>query len=486
MESDVVIIGGGLGGLSAGAFLAQKGVKVAFKKGGFVFDVALHALPACAPGQPFYDLFSQLGINEEFASIRLKNAFNVYLGNYNFIIPNDFVEFFNKLHVEFPEEQKGIKKLEEYLSKYGSLYFDAVEGRLNRFQIVKQFIPKIPDFLKNSYQDTDSFLNLFIKNQKLKSLLYQAAVFFGEPMSRFPAINFIIMFYLLLNSGMYTIEGGGQKFSNVLKKKMLENNAHILTSSRVQTIKTNKSRAKEVILDDGRIIKTRAVIANLNTPELVHNLFTSGTLPNRYIRQLIQLETSLSVLQLHLGLDCPAEQIGMQHYLSIIFPGYDIDASIIKQNQSEMPQGYSILAPGIIDTEKRPDIRHTLSIVGGVSADKWINMDPDQYKNQKKIVTKKIINLLEQRFPGIKDHIKAIDLATPHTFNRYTQNPSGAILGFKAKPGEHRKLLKISKFPLENVFLGSAWTHRLGGFMPSVKAGISAAEQAVRYLNKHP
>ncbi|MEJ2055011.1 MAG: NAD(P)/FAD-dependent oxidoreductase [Calditrichaceae bacterium] len=496
MQSEIVIIGGGLGGLAACAFLAQKGMKVvlvesqphiggysiAFRKNDFIFDVALHAIPACAPGQPFYQILANLNIAERLNFIKLKNAFNVYLGEYNFIIPNSFQEFFAKLGSEFPGEQKGILRLRKYLEKYALLYFNVVEGHADNRQIVTEFIPKIPNFLKSSYQDTYSFLNRFVKNQRLKSLLYQAAVFFGEPMSQFPAVNFMIMFYLLFDSGMYTIEGGGQALSNALETKCLEKGAKIITGKQVQAIRTENNLAKSIILDDGDQIDCASVISNVNTAYLAQSLLSAKSIPGRYMQLLGQLKPSLSVLQLHLGLDCPIKDTGIKHYLNIIFPDENIDAAIRRQNHSAMIEGYSVLAPGINFPNNNSKNENILSIVGGVSPKAWIGLDALHYREQKEWCADQIINLVKQKFPGIDNHIQTVDLSTPHTFRRYTNNPYGAILGFKAEKGNHRKLLKISNFPVKNVFLASAWTHRLGGFMQSVKAGISAAEKSINYI----
>ncbi|MEJ2545735.1 MAG: hypothetical protein P8Y99_16855 [Calditrichaceae bacterium] len=43
----------------------------------------------------------------------------------------------------------------------------------------------------------------------------------------------------------------------------------------------------------------------------------------------------------------------------------------------------------------------------------------------------------------------------------------------------------MSRFPIKNIFLAGAWTHRLGGFMQTVKSGIVAAQKSVNYLSKH-
>lgn len=499
MHNDVVIIGGGLGGLSAGTYLSQQGINVtlveeqpqvggyaiAFKRDEFIFDVALHAIPGCAPNQPFHDILTQLKIVDNLTFIRLKNAFSVTLGSYNFIIPNNFSDFFQKLIDKFQNEQKGLNRLKNYLNEYGRLYYNVVEGQSDLFNIISQFIPRIPDFLKNSRISTNDFLNRFTRNQKLKALLYQSAVFFGEPMSEFPAINFIIMFYLLFTSGMYTIQGGGQALTNTLKNKMLQQGAQIITGHRIKSIQIEHNLAKSVYLDDNRSVDCKVVIANVNTPYLVKNLIKSDLLPATYIQLINTFKPSLSILQLHLGLDCNVEDIGIRHYLNVFFPGEDIDSAIYNQNDSTMIEGYSIIAPGLNYEDKKSNNRKILSIVGGVSGQNWAELNAKNYKNLKARTIEQILNNLEKHFPDLRMHIKTIDLATPHTFHRYTRNPFGAILGFKAECGKHRTLLKVNRFPVKNIFLANAWTNRLGGFMQTIKSGLIAGQKSIKFLYKY-
>jgi len=142
MNDNIIIIGGGLGGLSAGAYLSEKGVKftlieeqpnvggysVSFKRDEFIFDVALHAVPGGLPGQPFYNLITKLGLEDEITFLKLTNAFQVKLGDFEFLIPNDFNLFFNKLANKFPAEKTGIKSFKQDISKYALTYFSVVEN----------------------------------------------------------------------------------------------------------------------------------------------------------------------------------------------------------------------------------------------------------------------------------------------------------------------------------------------------------------------
>jgi phytoene dehydrogenase-like protein len=496
MPPDVIVCGGGLGGLSAAAYLLQQGVKVtlieaqprvggyaiAFKRDDFIFDVALHAIPAGQPGQPFHQLISELGLSDKVRFLKLKEAFRVKLGTFEFIIPNDFEDFFVELIRHFPADAEGLVRLRNDLLKYASLYFQTMENNPGLWHITSRFIPRIPTFLKHTRISTRVYLDQFVSDPTCKAILYQAAVFFGIPMKQFPAINFLIMFYLLFTTGMHTIQGGGQALTDALLEKITQKGGEVITGRPVDRIILNKNKAVAVRLRDGSERAAAAFVSNINTPYLAQHLIGESNLPMTYVKALRQLRPSLSILQMHLGLDCRVQDLGITRHISIIFPDEDMDRAMEKQNSSTQLEGFSILAPGINDPRPQAQNERVLSVVGGVSADAWLNLNEDKYRQLKQQSSEHILAMIEREYPGIKKHIRTIDLATPHTFRRYTENPNGAILGFDTSVGMHRTIMKISRFPIKNVFLANAWTSKLGGFMQCMKAGMSAGERVLKYL----
>jgi all-trans-retinol 13,14-reductase len=190
------------------------------------------------------------------------------------------------------------------------------------------------------------------------------------------------------------------------------------------------------------------------------------------------------VVQLHLGLDCHVFDIGITQHLYLCFPESDIDKCIRSQRSALNPAGFSITAPGISDPETTPGNTRILSIVGHVCGEKWLALDESRYRCAKEECSRLLLEKLYAMFPLLKAHVVVTDLATPRTFYRYTGNPLGALMGFNCTCGTHQSLLKISKFPVNNVFFAGAWTDKLGGFMQSMKAGQKAAEDAMRLLQK--
>jgi phytoene dehydrogenase-like protein len=498
MGRHVVIVGGGLGGLSAGVACAQAGCSVtliekqnrtggyavSFSRGGFVFDPSLHAAPAAGPGGPFDRVMHELGVSNNVKFLKINKGFHARIGSLSVQIPVEFRELLEALSDAFLHQRAGLTAFGADLLRFAPLYYDTVEGALSPFAIATRFVPKIPSFLYHAGTSTHAYLSRFITDPALRALLYHPAVFYGIPMRQFPAVNFMIMFYLLCVKGMYTIRGGGSALAVALHDRLAGLGARIVTGAEVTRIRTVGGRATAVETGGGETYPADAVIANVNTPALVHALIGDENVPSRYVKTLGRLTPSLSLLQLHLGLDCPLSSTGISSHITTMFPDADLDRCLSARDSDLVPRGLSVIAPTATDDTAAPPGKTVLSVLGGVSSEKWTGMSDDDYRNEKKKCTEAVLETLFAQYPGIKRHCAVVDCATPRTFQRYTQNPGGAILGFDCLLGMHRTIMKVSRVPVHNLYLASAWTSRLGGFLQVVKAGVVAGRKCVRDLEK--
>ena len=70
---------------------------------------------------------------------------------------------------------------------------------------------------------------------------------------------------------------------------------------------------------------------------------------------------------------------------------------------------------------------------------------------------------------------EAIELGTPKTMQRYTNNKDWAIYGFSQKLSQAGFDRFYNKSHLKNLYFASAWTFPSGGFEGAMRAGYKIA-----------
>lgn len=497
MSHSVAIIGSGLGGLTSGIFLAQKGIDVTiyerqaviggysvqFSRKGFIFDPALHAVPAGSEGQYFYKLIEEMGLGSEVSFIKFQDGPRVRFGKMSFSLPNEPDTLYEYLKKCFPSEKKNLTRFRAYINFYSKIYSHVIMEKATLLQSLPPFILHLPVFLYQGSESAEHFLKSFFQDPVLIALLYQYTIFVGIPMSDMPAVNFILMASLLINTGMYSIRGGGGGLSTALANKFKSLGGKFSTNTDICSITFNHKQPFRIIDKQKNEFTADGIIANTNLPELV-SMFPDHILPGAYKNVVRKLKSSISVAQLHIGLDCPVHELGIDRHITFCFPTSNIDSCIKYQSEELFPEGFSITAPGITDPDLTSNYQNVLSIVGGVSGQRWMDLKDHDYSSAKERCKQHILDRLENIIPGISNHVVVSDLATPKTFYRYTGNPCGCLMGFNCTCGTHRNLLRAGNFPIQRIILAGAWSGKLGGFMQSMNSGKTAAEKMLKVLSR--
>ena len=105
---------------------------------------------------------------------------------------------------------------------------------------------------------------------------------------------------------------------------------------------------------------------------------------------------------------------------------------------------------------------------------KKLRSDMKAYKEQKETLAVQVIQELEWVYPGLGDGVEMIDVATPHTWWRYTLNHKGAYEGFAITPRSFRTRIKRTLPGLANFVMAGQWTVPGGGAVPSLLTGRHA------------
>jgi phytoene dehydrogenase-like protein len=116
----------------------------------------------------------------------------------------------------------------------------------------------------------------------------------------------------------------------------------------------------------------------------------------------------------------------------------------------------------------------TLMFNSGYEYWKDLAADRTAYLREKDEIGNKVVELLEQRFPGIKSQVEVIDVATPLTFERYTGNWKGSFEGWLITPENSKVLMKpmSQSVPgLSNFYMCGQWVEPGGGLPTAVMSG---------------
>ena len=122
-QYDVIIIGAGIGGLTAAALLSKTGLSVCvlekephvggylagFRRKDFIFDTAIHWLNQYGPEGMVTKLFDVLGSDHPRA-ITLQRTRRYKGSGYNYLLTNNPDELRDQLIAEFPPEKKGLER----------------------------------------------------------------------------------------------------------------------------------------------------------------------------------------------------------------------------------------------------------------------------------------------------------------------------------------------------------------------------------------
>lgn len=479
MKNDVIIIGAGLGGLTAGAKLAKEGKKVlvieqhdqpggyatTFKRGDFIIEVGLHEMYGPSPGDMKTKIFNDLDVFNNVEFIKLDEFYRFINDRYDVIIPHDPEIATERLSSLFPQETEGIQA-----------YFN-------------QILKSKKKVLENALEDISigDYLDSVIHNEDLKLILLgNLGYFHDDPYS-------LSLSYYSISQGSYYsggasfIKGGSQKLSDHLAGFIRNHGGEVLFNSLVTGIKTDHHQATGVIIqkrDDpenhSKEASAKEIIVSSAMPNVV------DLLPEEYSdilkNELQYQKTGASLLTVYLGFNKPVKELGYNNYSVFVYDSsIKSQSDILKNNNNDFAQrSYTFVDYGQVDSKLAPQGKSVGTICCIDYLRDWENLNREAYLSKKKQAALILMERLEKLIPGVGNIIEYYEVGTPYTMKRYTLNPAGAVYGFAQTPS--RKTIDTSELP-NNLHFASAWGKTGGGFSGAIYGGYLCAINILRKKN---
>jgi phytoene desaturase len=488
LREKVLIIGAGLAGLSAGLYAqingydskiyemhdVPGGLVASWRRKGYLIDGGIHFLMGHRHGTPVNDIYRELGMTgtDHYPTLTTYMRFIDEFTGTTVDIGQDLESDRKILNKMFPRDRKIIDEL-----------FDGAAAMSNSGSLYDLGLDEVPDLMGT--MDKARMMWRMRRVAKLMSGRYarpmvEVAENAKEPLLRRillglftpQAPEWLVMSILAMVSDgqVGLISDSCAAFISPMVDKYQDLGGRIVPRTKVEGIIVEEKAAKGVKLDDGSEHRADAVISAADGRSTIYGML-GGHFTNRRIEERYRKwDPGYSVVTVSLGItrtfpdEPPLRTVLLREPLASF--GHPVDQVTIRTlNYGEVfaPPGKTLVQ---------------LSFDGDWEFWSELSKDRIAYEGRKKMAAREMILILERRYPTVFSYIDMVDVSTPHTYQRYTGNHHGSIMGWAPPSKELLKPIPRTLPGLKDFYLAGQWSLP-GGSVPTC---LGSGRQAVQMM----
>lgn len=490
MKKEVIIVGSGLGGLSAAMRLSSKGYKVKIleknstaggrlnqiKENGFTFDIGPSFMSMT---YEFDELFKYCGLENPIKLIALDPLYEVYFEGRQ--EPYRIWKDLDKLAEEFAEIEPNFKlKAEKYLKRAAEFFHDTedkvVKSNFNGLtdyflKISRVPLKHIPYLRKKLW----TLLSETFDSQVVKVIFSLVAFFLGSTPFKTPSIYSLLNYTEFIHNGYWRVEGGMYKIVEEIVKVLKERGVQFYFNTEISDFYNTNGSLKYFLDKNGNHWTADKFIVNADAASF------RGMILNRkkYSEEkLNKMDWSLAPFTIYLGVKGKIDSLYHHNY----FLGNDFvkyaDNIFTSESIPSNPY-YYVNMPSYHDKDCAPDGCENLFILCPVPDLRYKN----HWNDREKFADRIIEDLSERINFNLKENMIVKKIMSPveweSKYNLYKGSGLGLSHGMN-QIGGFRPSNKDEKF--SNLFYVGASTVP-GTGLPMVL--ISSKLATERILNEH-
>jgi len=475
-KQHIVVIGAGLGGLSAAISLATEGFSVdllekndkvggklnILEKDGFTFDLGPSILTM---PHIFQALFDRAGKNmADYINIQTVEPHwrNFFEDGSTLDLSSDPVIMKQELDKLGPNTAKEFEAFLAYSKKLCEIteqgYF--AHGLDSFWELLKHYGPVRSLLEFDVFRSMDQGMRRFIKDPKLVDVLNYFIKYVGSSPYDAPALMNLLP-YIQFGYGLWYVKGGMYGIAEGLQKLAEELGINIRVNAEVAEIQHNAGRATAVRLLDGTVIPADIVVSNMEVIPAYKKLLNN----EKEAKRLQRFEPSCSGLVLHLGVDTIYPQLAHHNFFYSDHPKEHFNAVFHDNKLSDDPTIY-LVAPVKSDPTQAPPGCEIIKILPHIP-----HLNPEQpltTEDYAALRERVLIKLERMGLTDLRKHIVCEEYWTPIDIEQRYYSNQGSIYGVVADRFKNLgfKIPQRSKDISNLYFVGGSVNP--GGGMPMV------------------
>lgn len=442
----VIVIGSGLAGLTAAAYMCREGhdvsiyeqfseiggVTATIHKNGYSWDIGPLLLEGLAPHERLGKILTELGISEKINIIH-EDRGQVF-PDFAIWRPKEYEgkywrrDYFKQL---FPSESEGLDRYYRYYDQIMTLM--AINNQLewakglNAIWLKLKILPKFIKAKKYMDKSAADIMDSFFDEPKLKAIFMGILADFVVKPSEFPGLGvpvsnietaFDKRIPIKIKGGKlpvyHYVQNGCEQLVNAFAGYIREHGGEIHVNSLIEEILIENYKAIGVKLKNENAIPADIVIASGGAHKTFFSLIGKEKLPLDFVRNVENLVHMESVLMVHIGIDfdpTPYQRAALCYY----YGTYGIEEAVERCRSGdyhEGKEGFLIYIPSFHSPEMAPPGHHAVTVYTIAP----YKLSKGDWNSRKEELADKLLIEAEKVIPGLREGAKTEVIMTPLDF----------------------------------------------------------------------
>jgi all-trans-retinol 13,14-reductase len=504
---DAIVIGSGIGGLSAAATLSKVagkrvlvlerhytagGFTHTFRRPGYEWDVGIHYIGDVSHPRGMTRRLFDFITDGELEWADMGDVYDrIILGDNAYDLVKGYENYRAQLHEYFPQDKDAI---DQYLEKV-----IATVKKAGLFFAEKAVPPYVSSLfggmmrrpvLKEATRTTREVLEEITQNQELIGVLTGQCGDYGlVPAKSSFFIHAMVVAHYFRGAG-YPV-GGSSRIAETILPVIERSGGEVVTNAEVTEIIVENERAVGIKLADGHELRAPIIISDAGVINTFERLVPSDIAKDLgYGAKARQIGASVAHLSLYIGLKGTTEELQLEKTNLWVYRDHNHEKNFEafeRDIHAPFPLVYiSFPSAKDPDFDRRYPGHSTIEAITLGSYDqfkRWENTSwkkrGAEYDELKASLSERLLDTVHKYAPATRGKVEIAELSTPLTTKNFAAHPDGAIYGLEHTPERYQQRWLRPRTPVKGLYLAGA--DIVGaGLMGALMGGMSASSAVLK------